>query len=290
MIVDCHTQVWDTLDWMGRVAVTDGRRAVQADTARHIEAIGPVDYAFVLGFKSRHLNAEIPNDFVASYVQRYPSKLIGFAGLDPTDADCLDDLRIAHEDLQLRGVTIAPAMQNFHPVDTQVVRLYEQCLLRKLPLIFDHDHRTPQARMEFARPLLVDEVAREFPDLKIIITHLGYPWLHEAVALLGKHKHVYAEISGLLRRPWLAYNALLTAYEYGVMDKLLFGSNFPFSVPAACIEAVYTVNQVSYGTNLTTIPREQLRAVVERDVLELLDLQTTKTPERKASTILADDE
>jgi hypothetical protein len=289
MIVDCHTQVWDTLDWMGRVAVTDGRRPVQADTARHSEAIAPVDFALVYGFKSRHLNAEIPNDFVASYVQR-SSKLIGFAGLDPTDTRCLEDLRIAAEDLHLKGVTVSPPMQNFHPVDTQVVRVYEQCALRKLPVVFDLDHRTPAARMEFARPLLVDEVAREFPDLKIVITHLGYPWVDETVAVLARHKHVHADISGLLRRPWLAYNALLTSYEYGVMDKLLFGSNFPYSTPAACIEALYTVNQVSYGTNLVPIPREQLRAIVERDALDLLGIERERASVRKSSTILSDED
>ena len=63
------------------------------------------------------------------------------------------------------------------------------------------------------------------------------------IILLAKHPNVFADISGLLRHPWHAYNALLSAYQVGVMESLLFGSNFPFSTPAACIEALYSISQ-----------------------------------------------
>lgn len=291
MIVDCHTQVWDSAAWLGQAAGGDGGPEVRADTNRHLAAVDPVDHAIVLGFKSRYLSAEIPNDFVSRYVRRYASKMIGFAGIDPTDSNCIDELKFVTDELGLKGVSISPAMQDYHPSDTRVMRFYAACSERGLPLVVDHNLRSPASKMEYARPMLLDEVAREFPQLRIVLTHLGHPWIEEAIAVLGKHRHVYADIAGLLRRPWLAYNGLIGAYECGVIDKLLFGSDFPYRSPAASIESLYSINQLSYGTNLVTIPREQLRGIVERDALALLGIEHPRAISAGATAaILSDDD
>jgi predicted TIM-barrel fold metal-dependent hydrolase len=145
--------------------------------------------------------------------------------------------------------------------------------------------------MQFARPSLLDEVARELPQLKIVIAHMGYPWIEECVVLLGKHSNVFADISSLLHRPWQAYNALLSAYQYGVMDKLLFGSDFPHTGAAQAIQALYRINQLVTGTNLPTIPRQFLASIVERDTLNLLGMENAAAPARDAiSNALVDSE
>lgn len=271
MIVDCHTQIWDSTARWGRAAAPSV--SIVAEPARHLEAVDTVDRAIVLAFKSVHLDAEIPNRFVADYVRRHASKLVGFAGIDPTDPDCLAEVALAQEQLGLKGVTLSPSLQNFHPADTRALEVYEECARRGLPVIFEQNHRHPAARMEFARPVLLDEVASEFPRLRIVVAHMGFPWVDETLALLGKHGNVFADVAGLLPRRWLTYNALLSAHEYGVMDRLLFGSDFPYRSPAACIEALYSLNQLSSGSGLITIPREQLRGIVERDALALLGIE-----------------
>ena len=291
MIVDCHTQIWDPANHFGPAAIQMVDKVTQADASRHLEAAVPVDRAIVLAFKSRYLDSEIPNRYVADYVRQYAPKMVGFAGIDPTEHDCMEELRIAQEELLLKGVTVSPSMQNYHPADTRAMRLYEQCLQRGMPIVFEQNHRSPAAKMEYGRPTLIDEIAREFPDLRIVISHLGYPWIEEAIVLLGKHKHVYADIAGLHRRQWLTYNALLTAYECGVMDKLLFGSDFPYRAPADCIEALYSMNQIAHGTNLKAIPRERLRGIVERDALTLLGIERSSPAlDKKNSGIFADDD
>ena len=262
MIVDCHTQVWDPRNHLGPPAATLAEHVQPADAARHLKAVDPVDRAIVLAFKSRYLDAEIPNRYVAEYVRQYSSKLVGFAGVDPTEPNWLHELRVAHEELGLKGVTISPAMQNYHPTDTRAMRLYEECVRRRLPVLFEQNHRRSAAKLEFAQPVLLDEVAREFPELRVVISHMGYPWIEQTVVLLDKHPHVYADIAGLHLRPWLAYNALLAAHEAEVMGKLLFASDFPHLSPAECIKALYSLNQISHGTNLKAIPREQLRGIV----------------------------
>jgi uncharacterized protein len=289
MIVDCHTQIWSSQAQLGQAAplVT---RPIAADEGRHLAAVGPVDKAIVLAFKSSYLQAEIPNRFVAEYVRRNSQKMVGFAGIDPTERDWMEELRIAQDELHLKGVLVSPEMQDFHPTDTRAMKLYSECARRGMPVLFEQNHRNPAAKMEYTRPMLLDEVARTFPELRIVIARLGHPWIEETVVLLGKHRNVFANIAGLLPQPWVSYAALLAVHEYGVMDKLLFGSDFPYRAPAACIEALYSVNQVSHASDLPPIPREQLRGIVERDALALLGIGQPSTPGKARSAIFTDEE
>jgi uncharacterized protein len=291
MIIDCHTHIWQSPDQLGSVDLGEmsptERKAHHrlSPSGRTVTRVVPnfdsddtteesgVDKSIVLGFRSRHLKANVPNDFVATYVGKDPDRLIGFAGIDPTEPSAIEDLTIARDQLKLRGVALSPAGQDFHPADSRAMRVYEQCEALGMPIVFHPGGLlNSQSKLEYGRPFLIDEVARTFPKLRIVIAQMAQPWIDEAIVLLGKHEHVYADTSGLLIRPWPGYNALVSAYQYGVMDKLLFGSDFPYTKPAECIEALYSINQLVQGTNLPVVPREALRGIVERDALELLGL------------------
>jgi len=308
MIVDCHTHIWESPDQLGQLdlgaamkpsrkrmsgqassaarttvmpaataPVAAGknvwRRIPAADPDHHWAEANSVDKSIVLGFKSRYLQAEIPNRFVAEYVSRFPQKLIGFAGIDPTDEAAVEEVCIARDDLKLRGVTISPANQDFHPSDSRAMDVYATCERLGMPVLFHPSGQfTEQSKLEYGRPYLLDEVARSFPRLNMIIAQLGQPWIEETIIMLGKHPQVFADVSGLLSRPWQAYNALVSAYQAGVIDKLLFGSDFPYTNAAECIESLYSINQIAQGTNLPVVPREMLRGIVERDALSLLGL------------------
>jgi uncharacterized protein len=291
MIVDCHTHIWESVEQLGRGVGPSQPRSrsemgLRAGIETHRAATRPVDKVFVLAYRSYYLEADVPNDYVAAYVRQQPDRLIGFASVDPTrPQDAIQELRRAREQLGMQGLTIWPAAQDFHPASTSAMRLYPEACRLGMPVMFHIDvASTPASKMEYARPVLIDEVAREFPELKIIVAQLGYPWTEETIALLAKHSNVYADISGLMKRPWHAYNALLSAYQAGVMDRLVFGSNFPYASPAGCIESLYSINQFCHGTNLPTIPREQLRQIVEREVLGLLGIEPRHQPAREPDT------
>jgi uncharacterized protein len=293
MIVDCHTHIWQSPEQLGQMDLgelprnprhrsaprtgtpnrTVWRNVPAADPEHHWAQSGAVDKSIVLGFKSRYLRAEIPNKYVAEYVSRYPQKLIGFAGIDPSERSATEELKIAKFDLRLRGITISPANQDFHPADTMAMKVYARAEEYGMPiLVHPSGHYTEQSKLEYARPYLLDEVARTFPNLRLVIAQLGQPWIDETICLLGKHHNVFADVSGMLSRPWQAYNALVTAYQAGVIEKLLFGSDFPYTSAEDCIESLYSINQLAQGTNLPVIPREALRGIVERDALNLLGL------------------
>jgi predicted TIM-barrel fold metal-dependent hydrolase len=227
----------------------------------------------VFGLRSRHLQADVPNRYVAECVAQNSPGMIGIAAADPTDRDCLLDVEDNLQRPEFRGVVVSPAWQDFHPADSRAMRLYGLLAEVKAPVFFLNTmHYPAAAKMEYARPYLLDEIAREFPTLTMVITGLGYPWVDETVTLLGKHPRVFADISGLLRRPWLAYSALLAAHQAMVMDKVLFSSDFPFLTAAEAIEALYRLHEVTQHTNLPTIPRESLRAMTERNSLQALSI------------------
>jgi hypothetical protein len=292
MIVDCHTHIWQSPEQLGQMDLGEIRQLRQrsgrpqhpsrsgtwrsvpaADSEHHWKQTAAVDKTFVLGFKSRYLRAEIPNRYVSEYVSRYPQKLIGFAGIDPTEPGAPEEVKIAKEDLRLRGITLSPANQDFHPSDSRAMRVYEEAEKLEMPIVVHPSGQfTEESKLEFGRPYLLDEVARTFPNLRLVIAQLGQPWVDETVCLLGKHPHVYADVSGMLSRPWQAYNALVNCYHAGVIDKLLFGSDFPYTNAEECIESLYSINQLAQGTNLPVVPREALRGIVERDAVGLLGL------------------
>ena len=171
---------------------------------------------------------------------------------------------IAREELKLRGVTVSPANQDFHPTDSRAMRVYAEGERLGMPvLIHPSGQITEQSKLEYGRPYLFDEVARTLPNLRIVIAQMGQPWIDETICMLGKHQNVFADVSGLLSRPWQAYNALVSVYEHGVIEKLLFGSDFPYTCATECIEALYSINQIAQGTNLPLVPHEPLRGIVE---------------------------
>lgn len=283
MIVDCYTHVWESNDELGRCTPV---RALQQSTSshgvmplvagrhRHQLASEPCDVSLVLGFESAYLDARIPNDVVADYVRKHPDRLIGLAGIDPSrPREAIAEMTRAREALGMPGIAVAPAAQGFHPTNSHAMLVYAEAADRNMPVLFHTGvFITNETKLEFAQPVLLDEVARELPNLRIIIAHLGYPWVHETLVLLAKHANVYAEVSGIVHQPWQAYNALLSAHQYGVMHKLLFGSGFPTATASQCIEALYSINHLVHETNLPNIPREALRGIVERDALGLLGL------------------
>lgn len=286
MIIDCHTHIWETPDQLGSARLDPKcrvRRGMQGDQGElpdasadeHFRSSEPVDRSLVFGFKSRQLGAEIPRQLIYSYVRQHPEKLIGVAGIDPTNLEeALDEFQEADSEFGMKAITVSPAAQDFHPADSRAMQIFSEAVKRRKP-VFVHQgvHFAASSKMEFARPSHLDEVARDLPTLKLVVAHMGFPWVDECIVLLGKHANVYADVSSLIHRPWTAYNALLTAYEYGVMDKLLFGSDFPYMPPARAIESLYRINQLVTGTNLPTIPRQYLAGIVERDALGLLGIE-----------------
>ncbi len=128
------------------------------------------------------------------------------------------------------------------------------------------------ADLDYAHPRHLDRVAMTFPKLKIILAHMAHPWQIDCFVVIRKHPNLYADISANFYRPWSYYNALRHATEWGVLHKLLFGSDFPIATPQETMDALWRVNDVIDGTNLPRVPEEELEKILHRDSLGLLGL------------------
>ncbi len=258
----------------------DARRVAQnpnlnlvVDLDEHWKAMETVDKAIVLGFRAHHVGYVIPNEYVAGYVKQHPEKLVGFCSVDPSDEDCVEQLDYAVLKLGLKGLKLGPIYQNVHPSDKGAMALFRRAEQLEIPILI-HQGTTfcCNVSLEVANPVLLQPAALAFPNLRLVIAHMGHPWIGETLSLIRKHPSLYADISALYYRPWQFYNALVMAMEYGVMHKLLFGSDYPVTTPGSTMEALKKVNSVAEGTGMPRIPVERIEEMVHRDTLSLLGI------------------
>lgn len=144
----------------------------------------------------------------------------------------------------LVGLKLYPGYLPFYPHDPRLDPVYEFAARRRLPVMFHQgDTMDPDARLKFARPIEVDEVAVRFREVPFVLCHLGNPWIDEAAEVVYKNRNVYADTSGLLGPPRLPYYArmvveardrLAGVVSYlGTGERLLFGSDWPLLSIAA---------------------------------------------------------
>lgn len=281
MIVDCHTHIFQ---YPGHISE---EFAAEADALsrgkpldhhvppeRHWKAMANVDKAIVFGIRAFHSGLFSPNEYISDYVKAHPEKLIGFAAVDPMQDNVHEILEHAVDDLKLRGVKLGPIYQNVHPLDDRMWPVYEFCEKRNLPILIHQGTTFPRrAPLKYSLPILLEDVAMKHPKLKVIIAHMGHPWIDETIVLIRKQPNFYADISALHYRPWQFYNALIIAKEYGVLRKLLFGSDFPFTNPDATMDALKNFNWMTEGTNLPKLSSEEIQNLIHSPTLEYLELE-----------------
>jgi predicted TIM-barrel fold metal-dependent hydrolase len=216
---------------------------------------------------------ERTNETTAEFAAAHPDRLIGFMSLIPGTDGVLDEMDQCME-WGLRGIKLGPNYQNFDPVGPAAFELYGAAEKRGLPILF-HQGASPNrtAPLRYAHPVYMDEIALAFPELRVVMAHLGHPWMRDTVVTIRKHPHVYADISAIYARPTMLYEGLILASEWGVMDKLLFGSDFPVTTSTQAIDGLRGVNDIVAGTKLPTVSREAIEQVVHADALTALGLR-----------------
>jgi uncharacterized protein len=281
-VIDVHTHVPTHRDTVpaDELVVNEAwrpDRPVAATTtwAEYERAFAAVDVsvAFTIARDRMRVDTGL-NDRVAEFVAAEPQRRIGFLSVHPELGGALDELERSRADLALRGVKLGPNYQVFDPLGPAALRVYEAAERHGLPILF-HQGASPvrDAPLRYAHPLLMDEVAIRFPELRIVMAHMGHPWQRETIVTIRKHPHVYADVSALFYRPWSLYEALRLATEWNVFPKLLFGSDYPIATPEETAAGLRAVNAPVEGTPLPRVPLELVDELIERDPLPLLGLE-----------------
>lgn len=177
------------------------------------------------------------NDLTASYCAEYSERLFGYSIINPRDIPgTLAELERAFDQLDFRGVKFHPSMQEFYCNDSALDPVFAYIQEKDKTILFHTGASLPTHPDKYSQPMLLDEVAVKYPDLKIILAHSGRPFYQEAALLLRKHPHVYVDLCAnrgrtggtALLEMVLTFNKI---YADG-LRKTLFASDFPVFSPA----------------------------------------------------------
>jgi uncharacterized protein len=276
MIYDVHTHFWKPeeveLSTISSAENAGGLNKRFSFTPEiHLRETSATHKSIVFGLRAKGFN--ISNDTVKEHVDLAPERLVFFTSVNPAEVGYMNELERTHLDLGAKGIKLGPIYQGVHPTDKRYHRIYSYAQKHGLPIIIHMATTfTADYPLEYARPIHIDEIAIKYPDLKIVIAHLGHPWCSETVAVIRRHTNVYADLSALYYRQWQFYNAMMTLVEYGTSEKVFFGSDFPFTVPEESIEGLRNVNEIVRDTNLPVIPGEIIEGILHRDSFGILGI------------------
>lgn len=229
----CHLAEHWGHEWHDHWQPVYGYEYPNHSPAEYDAAMQGVDLAFVFGLRATAAGVITPNEYVEQFCAETATNTVGFMALDPSDDDVLDQLRDGVQ-RGLGGIKLYPVLALFDPTDERYDAFYRAAADAGLIVLW-HMGATPSpaGKLSVSNPLVVDEVARRHPNLTQIIAHLGHPWQRETIVVLRKNPRVFADVSASWARPLDGYLALVRAQEWGVVQKLLFGSDFPIWTPAA---------------------------------------------------------
>jgi len=269
LIFDCHVNIWEEdhyldlyYDQLGRVRQGELQQLADADTLyAEMESVAK---AIIFSPRYRYsAGVEGDDNVTAAAVEKYPDKFVGFAFVDPLRIDYMESLRNSIEHLGLKGVKFGPIYSGVPLDDPRMTPVYTYCQQNDIPITM-HMGTTfaTNAPLELGRSIHVEPVALQYPDLKICLAHMGHPWFEECIAVVRKQPNVYTEISALYYRPWQFYNILVASQEYKIIDKIFFGTDFPFTTVDESVEGLLNVNSLISGTRLPSVTEECISTIL----------------------------
>jgi predicted TIM-barrel fold metal-dependent hydrolase len=243
MIIDTHSQLWteDALKTFPSAMLRSYEEKFKEVRTFELEEIvtdmdqAGVDKSVIVAIDAETMSHyKVPNELVAEAVKRFPNRFIGFAGVDPHKGVlAVDELVRSVEEMGLVGAKFIPHLLEMQPNDPRMYPVLQKAQEFNIPVLFHTGtHFHTGARLKYCHPLSLDDVAIDFPELKIIAAHFGFPWFYEALAVAQKNENVYFNIAGWAPKHIPGY--VIRMMNGPLRGKALLGSDFPL-IPRARI-------------------------------------------------------
>ena len=197
-----------------------------------------------VGVKHHPACYHVPYQLVADAVQKYPARFSGLAGIDPTEGMAgVRALEHAVREYGFIGAHTYPHWYELAPDHARYYPFYAKCVELDIPIQMQvgqsmvYDAAYP--RRSVGRPICLDNIACDFPELKLVGIHVGIPWTDEMIAMAWKHANVYIGCDAHRPAYW-PESFIKYINSYG-QDKVIFGTDFPvldFERTRADIEAL----------------------------------------------------
>jgi predicted TIM-barrel fold metal-dependent hydrolase len=184
---------------------------------------------------------EMPYDRVAAVCRRYPNRFSGLAGVDPfRGMQGLRDLEYAVQELGFVGAHLYPHWFELAPDNAKYYPYYAKCCELDIPIMMQIGHNLVYSRSRrlpsVGRPICLDQVAIDFPELRLIGIHIGVPWTEEAISMAWKHENLFLAGDAYAPRYW-PENFVHYAKTYG-SEKVLFGTDWPVVDPERAVREI----------------------------------------------------
>ena len=169
-----------------------------------------------------------PNEVIADICERFPDMFVGFAGADPHQGmQAVREFERAVRELGLRGLNLGPWLHKLMADDKRYYPLYAKAVELDVPVVLHMSmHFDPTTPMETGNPSHLDEVCTHFPELKVVASHAGWPWVLQMIAVAWRHPNVYLELSGI--RPRYLDRDLVRYFDTPILrGRVLFATDYP---------------------------------------------------------------
>jgi predicted TIM-barrel fold metal-dependent hydrolase len=249
VLIDFHVHVGTSLQWKDWILnwfekfQQDNIRDLMDRTSTpegllNLKKEAGLDYLVILA--EIDFAGTVPNEFVAELAKKVPGAL-AFANINPTmEEDPAGTLEYLVRDLGCRGLKLLPTYHHFYLNDPKIYPIYAKAQELDIPVLIHTGSSTfPASRMKYGQPIFLDDVASDFPQLKIVMAHSGRGcWYQEAFFLARHHANIYMEVAGLPPKNLLKYFPDLEK----IYQKVIFGSDWPSSKDIK--EDLHGINQL----------------------------------------------
>ena len=200
---------------------------------------------------------EIPYSRVYEICQEHPARFSGLAGIDPFRGMAgLKDLEEAVNDMGFVGAHLYPHWCELPPDHAKYYPYYAKCCELDIPIMMQVGHNLVYSRKRrlpsVGKPIYLDQVAIDFPELKLIGIHIGIPWTEEMISMCWKHENVFTAGDAYAPKYW-PEAFVHYANSYG-RNKVMFGTDWPVIDP---VRAVKEVEDLGF--------REEAKKLIMRD-------------------------
>ena len=188
---------------------------------------------------------EVPYESVHKVCTEHPDRFSGLAGIDPfRGMEGLKDLEYAVDEMGFVGAHLYPHWCELPPNHKKYYPYFSKCCELGIPIMMQVGHNLVYSRKRrlpsVGRPIYLDEVAIDFPELKLIGIHIGIPWTDEMISMCWKHENVYTAGDAYAPKYW-PDSYVHYANSYG-QKKVLFGTDWPVIDPVRAVEEFNDLN------------------------------------------------
>ena len=226
---------WSTRFWSAKMGRDAGlARGVPHERMLEMMDAAGIERAFLIATKTGRLGLpgswQLPYELVADAARRHPGRFYGLAGLDPTEGMAgVRALERSIKEYGFIGAHMYPHWFELAPDHAKWYPFYAKCVELDVPVQMQVGQSliyAPEQRLRsVGRPIALDAVACDFPELKLVGIHIGIPWTEEMIAMAWKHPNVYIGCDAHSPKYWpAAFIQYLNTYG---QDKVLFGTDFP---------------------------------------------------------------